>query len=207
MGKNLYDILGVSVDADEATIKKAYRKKAQTVHPDKETGDTEAFKELVAAYEVLMDAERRKFYDDTGQVKNQSNEQRNKLLQDMIALIFRMIDTYDIQYSNILDAARDVIAEGERKQKTEIERVAESIVEREDVMARLTCKGGEDFLSQAIASDIAARRKGIESMKQHMETAKGLRDMLDQYEYRTDEAPPPPVNFFRMSGSTSTRSF
>ena len=62
-----YEVLGVAREADETTLKKAYRKLALKVHPDKNPGDAEAadrFKELGAAYECLSDANERKWYDD-----------------------------------------------------------------------------------------------------------------------------------------------
>ncbi|MCD4549460.1 molecular chaperone DnaJ [Schaalia sp. lx-260] len=57
-----YQILGVSRDATETEIKKAYRKKARELHPDY-GGDEEAFKELSVAYETLSDANKRQMYD------------------------------------------------------------------------------------------------------------------------------------------------
>lgn len=66
LDKDFYQILGVSKDADEATIKKAYRKLARTWHPDQNKGNPEAeerFKEIGEAYSVLSDAEQRKQYD------------------------------------------------------------------------------------------------------------------------------------------------
>ena len=54
-----YAILGVSRDADQSEIKKAYRKKARELHPDY-GGDEEAFKELSVAYETLSDPEKRR---------------------------------------------------------------------------------------------------------------------------------------------------
>lgn len=48
-------VLGVSPDADQATIRRAYRERAKEVHPDAENGSEEAFKEAAAAYERLRE--------------------------------------------------------------------------------------------------------------------------------------------------------
>ncbi len=64
--KDFYAILGVPQDADEATIKKAYRKLARKEHPDHNPGDSGAeqrFKEVGEAYAVLSDPEERQQYD------------------------------------------------------------------------------------------------------------------------------------------------
>jgi len=64
--KDLYKLLGVAETADDATIKKAYRKLAKEFHPDV-TGDdkkkTERFKEINEAYAVLGDKEKRAEYE------------------------------------------------------------------------------------------------------------------------------------------------
>ncbi|TFK40254.1 hypothetical protein BDQ12DRAFT_628117 [Crucibulum laeve] len=65
----LYELLGVAVDATEDEIKKAYRKKAKEHHPDKNINDPDAgqkFQEMAAAYEILSDAESREMYDMHG---------------------------------------------------------------------------------------------------------------------------------------------
>lgn len=67
--RDYYEILGVSKNADEGEIKKAYRKLALKYHPDKNPGDNEAeekFKEAAEAYEVLSDSEKRSRYDRFG---------------------------------------------------------------------------------------------------------------------------------------------
>lgn len=69
MAKDYYDILGVSKDANDQDIKKAYRKLAQKYHPDKHKGDKEAeqkFKDVNEAYEVLSDQQKRAQYDQFG---------------------------------------------------------------------------------------------------------------------------------------------
>ena len=66
--RDLYSILGIPKDADQATIRKAYKKLARKYHPDlnKESGADDRFKEVTTAYEVLSDEQRRSLYDTFG---------------------------------------------------------------------------------------------------------------------------------------------
>jgi molecular chaperone DnaJ len=62
-----YKILGVSKDASDDEIKKAYRKMAHQYHPDKSHGNEAKFKEINEAYQVLSDKAKRSQYDQYGQ--------------------------------------------------------------------------------------------------------------------------------------------
>lgn len=67
--RDYYEVLGVSKDADEAALKKAYRQVAKKYHPDVNPGDAEAekkFKEASEAYAILSDPEKRRQYDQFG---------------------------------------------------------------------------------------------------------------------------------------------
>ena len=67
--RDYYEILGVSKNADEKDIKKAYRREAMKHHPDRNPDDPAAeskFKEASEAYEVLTDARKRAAYDQYG---------------------------------------------------------------------------------------------------------------------------------------------
>jgi molecular chaperone DnaJ len=68
MPRDYYEVLGVSRDAGETEIKKAFRRLARELHPDvNQAPDAEdRFKEAAEAYEVLSDAERRRTYDAYG---------------------------------------------------------------------------------------------------------------------------------------------
>ena len=67
--RDYYEVLGVERNADDATLKKAYRKLAKKYHPDMNPGDKEAeakFKEATEAYGVLSDPDKRRQYDQFG---------------------------------------------------------------------------------------------------------------------------------------------
>lgn len=67
--RDYYEVLGVDRGADDATLKKAYRKLAKKYHPDMNPGDKEAeqkFKEATEAYGILSDPEKRRTYDQYG---------------------------------------------------------------------------------------------------------------------------------------------
>ena len=70
MAKDLYEILGVSKDASESEIKKAFRRRARELHPDvnKAADAEDQFKELNEAYDVLSDPNKRAHYDRFGTI-------------------------------------------------------------------------------------------------------------------------------------------
>lgn len=67
--RDYYEVLGVGKDADEGSIKRAYRKLAKKYHPDTNAGNAQAeekFKEATEAYSVLSDEKKRRLYDQFG---------------------------------------------------------------------------------------------------------------------------------------------
>lgn len=69
MPRDYYQVLGIERDANEAELKRAFRRLARELHPDVNDHDPEAeekFKEAAEAYEVLSDPERRRAYDAYG---------------------------------------------------------------------------------------------------------------------------------------------
>ena len=67
--RDFYEVLGVSRDASERDIKKAYKRLAMKYHPDRNQGDdsaAEQFKEVKEAYEILLDPQKKAAYDQYG---------------------------------------------------------------------------------------------------------------------------------------------
>lgn len=107
--KNYYRILGVEKDADQATIKRAYRRLAKQYHPDQNPGDTEAIskmKEINEAYDVLGDSDKRKRYDVYGDVEHEAMTTRTTedIFRGMdFGSIFREFGLGDIFGESIFD--------------------------------------------------------------------------------------------------------
>jgi len=74
MPEDYYSILGVSKNASQEEIKKAYRKLAHKYHPDKQDGDEQKFKKISEAYQVLGNEKKRAQYDRFGQAFEGGNQ-------------------------------------------------------------------------------------------------------------------------------------
>lgn len=88
-----YNILGVDKTATDTEIKKAYRKLAVKLHPDKNPGNKEAeskFKEVTSAYSVLSDPDKRKNYDNFGEEGIDMNMGGHSSPHDIFSNIFGM---------------------------------------------------------------------------------------------------------------------
>lgn len=83
--KNYYNILEINQEASDQQIKASYRKLAKTYHPDA-GGDSEKFKEIVEAYNVLSDPKKKKEYDFKRQ--HLTNPNQNPFFNEMFSNIF-----------------------------------------------------------------------------------------------------------------------
>lgn len=86
-GDDAYQVLGVSREATESEIKKAYRKLALKHHPDKQTSEesrkqaTDVFVKISNAYEILSDPKQRQEYDNKGRFQNSSSSNNSRQQQ------------------------------------------------------------------------------------------------------------------------------
>jgi DnaJ-class molecular chaperone len=72
LNEDLYQLLGVSRDANSETLRAAFRSRARVFHPDRGTGSNESFAKIEYAYRVLSDPAKRRLYDlllDAGMVQ------------------------------------------------------------------------------------------------------------------------------------------
>lgn len=77
--RDCYKILGVPRNATASEIRRAYRKKAKLLHPDLSHTDSDAFTELVAAYETLTDIKQRELFDEATQFRTWTKEHKTNV--------------------------------------------------------------------------------------------------------------------------------
>lgn len=111
--KTVYDILEVPKDATVEQIKKAYRKLALKHHPDK-GGDENKFKALSLAHSILADEDKRKLYDQTGDVDADEVSQEFDFWYDYFRDMFpgltaKKIDAFSSKYKGSEEESQDVI--------------------------------------------------------------------------------------------------
>lgn len=99
MKKDYYEILGVSKDADEKTIKMQHRKLIKKYHPDisKEPDAEVRFKEIQEAYEVLSDEEKRAKYDQYGHAAFEQQSRSGYYRETMNAKVVNFKDFTPMQ--------------------------------------------------------------------------------------------------------------
>ena len=107
-----YETLGVDQEATTEEIKKAYRKKANKLHPDK-GGSEEEFAELSIAYKVLVDPDQRKKYDSTGIDDGMADEVKAAInfIHDQFATIIKEMcaaykNSTEIEFTDLSIQAR-----------------------------------------------------------------------------------------------------
>lgn len=184
--KNLYEILDVPKDATEADIKKAYRKKAQISHPDKEGGDEELFKVVQKAYEILSDENKRRHYDETGE--ESKDNLNNEVIESLIGIVLNVIQGNDVKRNNILATAITLV---NRQQDTHRSKRKQARLEHErlvEAARRITCvKGKENILKLAIESQANRIKIAIREIDKVLAIGEEILVVIADYSYETDQ--------------------
>lgn len=120
---NLYDILGVEQNATPADLKAGYRREAKACHPDA-GGTVEAFQNVERAYRVLKDPEKRKRYDETGELDERAENDDADAMSVIAAMVERALTKEELKHIDLvadmrkqigddIALARNTIAEGQ----------------------------------------------------------------------------------------------
>jgi curved DNA-binding protein CbpA len=186
-----YDVLGLPPDADEAAIKRAYRKAAQSSHPDREGGDPERFQRIQLAYDVLSDPERRERYDQTGESdKAQTLESQ---IDEALASLFQKVIDMNNPPANIIQAAMDEVRQNQGIIRTRQEVANQKVTRLKKLLGRVVMKAadGHNLFEGVLQSQIDSVEAAIKSADDMLTLLAGVATLLESYEDKAPEAEPP----------------
>lgn len=176
-----YEVLGVPKDAGAADIKGAYRAAAKQTHPDAPGGDADAFGRVRRAELILLDPDKRKRFDDTGDAdSNEPDNVRAGALQVIEAFIAPVIMEY---VNSGMSAAkdprhRDLLAEFGAKMTLEIQSFRDAVPKMRKIIEFLEdmedrFDGGEDDnpLRRGMRNQIDRVKADIRSAERAIVTA------------------------------------
>lgn len=180
-----YETLGVKLDATGQEIKDAYRGKATEQHPDKQNGNAEAFKILSNAYNVLIDQERRKFYDKTGSDMKSDELERKAggVLQQLFQLIVSKNGLEMIIHLDIIKMIKQQIDTGmiEFEKKINIAKKSKTAIKK--ILKKIKHKNKNNPISFILKQEKIKHSEAITQLYQEREVGKTAQKMLKDYSF------------------------
>jgi DnaJ-class molecular chaperone len=178
-----YEVLGVARDASLHAIKKRYRKLSMANHPDRKPGDENAarrFLEVQRAFELLNDPQRRRRFDETGDIGGDGNDDLDPaerramdLITDMVTAIGTQVATDDLPIGTVdlVEMMRTKLNDGAKKTHAEQVKLVEKVVKSKERLAFLakrfsTKDGRPSRLRQIVELQIEEIDRAMEDAKQ-----------------------------------------
>lgn len=187
VAEDLYSTLGVKPDAAQEQIAKRYRKLASQLHPDKPTGDKDAFKQVALAYEVLGDPDRRKRYDETGYSDPVQNLTIQELNQQLGRVLLKAIsEGRDPEKMDLLGMIHSTIHAEKNAIKAQIKENTKRAEKLRKVAERFTSQDSENLLARMTLFPAIELEKSVQQDEQKLETLDKVAEILKKYKYKHD---------------------
>lgn len=205
---DLYEVLGVDRTASTDDVRKAYRRKAKSTHPDVPGGSPERFQSVALAHRVLSDETSRAKYDATGSTEETTiNEQRARALQIIASQIETFLTSPGAIYRKLVDEMRiqlDRLIVDDRRQRRSIE---EGIAAVEKLRARFKAKKGADVIGGMLDTKIADARKVLGQIDDHIAVLALAKTIIEDAEFVPEAEPTAFAAYgFRMTTTSSGTS-
>ncbi len=171
-----YKTLGVDKSASPEQIKKARKRKAAVAHPDR-GGDHETMAEVNHAFDVLIDPERRRLYDATGETERSSNKEE-QVAQVVLQAFHHALEADAAQ---VLRTARDyvsrLVAQAQVGQK-ELQGKREKLEKRS---GRVTVNNGDNLYQMILDQQLSAIDRALAGVERQLQIFTAALEMLKQY--------------------------
>jgi len=190
---DLYETLGIAKDATKAEIKKAYRKLARKLHPDREGGDKEAFQEVQHAYMVLYDDRARADYDRTGEDGHRTKPTATQMAYENLAGLFTAILTENVDNIHRIDIfkfMREKVTSARREPERLKKKAEKAIAQYAKVTKKLKRKNRRSrkpkIMENVIAEQTRLEKGKVTSFKEDITMYNLMLELMDDYDYDFD---------------------
>lgn len=179
---DLYGTLGVARDAPPEEIKRAYRRKAKTAHPDA-GGSAEKFGELTRAHRILSDGDKREKYDRTGKVDDEPDQTTANAMGVIDGLFVQAIGRPDALQIDIVQHMRAGLSEESVGLQRQLVDVDKAVKDLDKLKARIKRRGdGDNLLARMMEAKIAAINAARGRLSERMEVVRRAKEILADYE-------------------------
>lgn len=180
---NHYETLGVARDADEATIKSAYRSLRSKHHPDRDHGDTDKMKAVQIAYDTLSDEDKRAAYDS----KLAADEKQECPIESIATeALVAMFANYIANGGdeNPLDRIKTIV-KGEKDKCTAKIAGTRQLIKTIEIKSKLVKKKsrGIDIYQHTCETGIEVALEDIKSVERHLAIHNKVLEMVDDYAF------------------------
>jgi curved DNA-binding protein CbpA len=207
---DLYTVLGVPRDADRVAIRRAYRDKAHTAHPDA-GGTPEAFAEIKLAHDILTDDIRRERYDKTGEIGAPTIDSHRAALMEMLSgaldlALLRLSRTPRLpKHLDMVQLTREALRERRKEltdQRTEFERTAER---SRELLGRFSVATGDNIMEAVVTTRISLCVSQIESLSSRVRLIDEALEVLDGVTFQAEPDPAPYQPWLSIIETIGTR--
>jgi curved DNA-binding protein CbpA len=190
---DLYRLLGIKRGASKEDVRKAYRRKAKIVHPDK-GGSAAAFSALTMAHEVLTDPKRRAKYDATGEVEQAKPDNFDGSAIEVIAQKLGLLIHAEQELTGL-----DIGALIEQSIRDDIARRRASIAEQSRAIERAAklrarvrrkAEGADNMLARVLDWHERSSKDHIKKNEEAVASMERALEILDGYLFIDDRPPP-----------------
>jgi curved DNA-binding protein CbpA len=185
--RNLYEVLGISPDASNDQVRAAYRTKVKEVHPDA-GGSNQAFSEVVIAYEILIDEDRRKQFDDTGSVEDSSMAILHGAKLIIERLLNELIQRDDAKYVDVVALMCTNISRTVSEKDRSIDALEKRRHSMADLKGRFKAKlSSETYLPELLETKIEAVGKAIAAERLSIAQLNAASSLLRRYDFEREQ--------------------